>query len=163
MNLDPRVRSTEKLTPRHPLPHVSRRALGRVKDWMPPPERCPYCDGRVRLVDNAEIYRGRSYGDWPYAYLCKPCDAFVGLHPDTDLPLGTMANGELRHARKTAKSLWMDVTKAAGLNRTKAYAWLAEQMNIPKAECHFGHFDLKRAKQALSACELASSMSSGRF
>lgn len=163
MNLDPRVRSAEKLTPRHPLPHVSRRALGRVKDWMPPPERCPYCDGRVRLVENSEIYRGRSYGDWPYAYLCKPCDAFVGLHPDTDLPLGTMANGQLREARKLAKSLWIDMTKAAGLSRAQAYAWLAERMNMPKADCHFGHFDLKRAAQALAVCERATSMSGGRF
>src|SRR5690606_31465936 len=97
-SVDPRAYSEGKLVPPAPLPYISRQALHRVKDWMPPPSCCPYCGGPVRLVKNCEIYRGRAYGAWPYAYWCQPCDAFVGLHPETDLPLGTLADRELREA-----------------------------------------------------------------
>lgn len=153
MSLDPRAHSKERITPPHPLPVVSRHALRRVKDWMPPPTCCPYCDGKVELVNNSEIYRGRSFGDWPYAYLCRPCDAFVGLHPATDLPLGTMADKELREARKSAKHLWQRVSSVEGMPRNQAYTWLAQRMQIPKAECHFGHFDLERCEQAFKVCD----------
>lgn len=153
-SVDPRAYSEHKLVPPAPLPHVSRHALRRVKDWMPPPTCCPYCDGPVRLVVNSEIYRGRAYGDWPYAYLCRPCDAFVGLHPETDLPLGTLANRELREARKVAKRLWSMVASAERMDRTQAYAWLAKRMRIPPAECHFGHFNLQRAALAFNICDL---------
>lgn len=153
MTLDPRAFSAERIAAPAPLPHVSRKALRRVKDWMPVPACCPYCKGAVRLVNNSEIYRGRSYGDWPYAYWCQPCDAMVGLHPDTDLPLGTMADKDLREARKDAKSLWQRVQSMHGWSRGKAYSWLAEQMKIPKSECHFGHFDEDRAGQAWQVCE----------
>lgn len=150
---DPRANSPEKIVPPAPLPVVSRHALRRVKDWMPPPTCCPYCNGPVRLVNNSEIYRGREYGDWPYAYWCQPCDAMVGLHPATDLPLGTMADKELRDARKEAKSLWQRVSSIEGMSRNQAYEWLAKKMGIPKQECHFGHFDLERCEIAYSVCD----------
>ena len=152
-SVDPRAYSEGKLVPPAPLPYISRQALRRVKDWMPPPSCCPYCGGPVRLVKNCEIYRGRAYGAWPYAYWCQPCDAFVGLHPETDLPLGTLADRELREARKDAKRLWQRVASIEGLDRKAAYAWLAERMGIPARECHFGHFDLERAALAFNVCD----------
>ncbi|MFG8677889.1 zinc-finger-containing protein [Pseudomonas aeruginosa] len=87
--IDPRANSPEKLVPPAPLPHVSRGALKRIKHPQPIPTGCPHCGGLVRLVSNRVIY-GREYGDWPYAYACTGtgCGAYVGLHPDTDVPLG---------------------------------------------------------------------------
>lgn len=149
---DPRCHSAERIQPPHPLPHVSRRALRRVKDRVEPPTCCPYCSGSVELVRNDTIY-GRAYGDWPYAYLCRACDAFVGLHPETDLPLGTLANRELREARKRSKSLWQAITRMKQLNRNDAYRWLAERMGIAKQDCHFGHFDLERCQKAFTVCQ----------
>ena len=153
MPVDPRAHQKERIAAPHPLPVVSRHALRRVKDWMPPPTACRYCGGKVELVENSEIYRGRSYGDWPYAYLCRPCDAFVGLHPATDLPLGTLADKSLREARKDAKHLWQRVGSVLGLDRNQAYQWLADQMQIPKQECHFGHFDEERCALAWKVCD----------
>lgn len=145
--VDPRAASQEKIVPPAPLPYVSRRALARVKNPIPAPTCCPYCSGPVELVNNSAIYR-REYGDWPYAYLCRPCDAYVGLHPDTDIPLGTLANADLRKARKDSKTLfhaWMD---ANGLSRKAAYQWLAEHLGISVGECHFGWFDVERCSAA---------------
>lgn len=147
-NLDPRAASPERITPPEPLPHVSRRALMRVKDWMPPPDQCPYCTGPVELVNNSAIYYGKSYGKWPYVYRCKPCDAYVGLHPDTDLPLGTLADSPTREARKKAKAEFFRVMKQMNWGRSKAYAWLSSELGIPKSQTHFGMFDVETSNRA---------------
>lgn len=145
--LDPRSKSKERIVPPEPLPFVSRKALGRVKDWMAPPSECPYCDNPVELVNNSQIYT-RSYGDWPYVYWCRPCDAYVGLHPQTDLPLGTLADAALRDARKQSKREFLRVSKKLGMGRSTAYTWLAQRMEIDKKLCHFGMFDGKQCLRA---------------
>lgn len=149
LSIDPRAKSADKLVPPSPLPHVSRRALGRVKDRIEAPTTCPHCTGTVELVSNAEIYGGREYGDWPYAYLCRGCDAYVGLHPDTDLPLGTLAGKELREARKSVKPGFMRICQERfGGDRSAAYSWLAERMGIEAKACHFGFFDENQCHSA---------------
>lgn len=152
MAVDPRAHSKARIVPPEPLPVISRRALARVRNWLPPPEECPYCKRRVSLVRNDAIY-GKTYGDWPYAYHCRPCDAMVGLHPGTDIPLGTLANRALRTARAKNKQLFYGMMKARGFTRSQAYEWLALQMGIPQEECHFGWFDLKRCEQAGEICK----------
>lgn len=150
--IDPRANSPQRIVPPAPLPVVSRHALRRVKDALPIPTTCNCCSGTcVQLVEHAEIYGGRSFGDWPYAYLCRDCGAYVGLHRATDLPLGTLADKPLRDARKTCKEpfelIWRD-----HMTRVEAYAWLAKQLGIPGEQCHFGMFDIDRCNQAFIAC-----------
>lgn len=149
---DPRAHSTEKLATTPPLPLISRRALRRCVDALPPPESCRYCGGAVELCDNSEIYK-KSYGEWPYCYLCRACDAYVGLHPFTDLPLGTMADKDLRQARKNGKNSFYALIKKNNWNRKKAYAWLAKAMGISPAECHWGMFEVEQCEQAQHLCE----------
>lgn len=81
--------------------NISKSATKRVKDPLPVPT-CN-CFGKIELVNNSEIY-GREYGKWPYAYLCRGCLSYVGLHPFTDIPLGILANAELRESKKRNKS-----------------------------------------------------------
>lgn len=147
--IDPRSASSEKIVPPEPLPYVSRKALKRVKNPIPAPTECPYCTGPVALVENSVIYWGKTFGEWPYAYRCKPCDAYVGLHPDTDIPLGTLADKSLREDRKWAKNLFHELMKKRRWERTAMYEWLAEEMKIPVGECHFGWFD---SETCLKAC-----------
>lgn len=141
MPIDPRCNTPEPIPAPAPLPYVSREALKRVKDPLPPPIACRYCNGQVRLVQNAVIYKGRSYGKWPYVYLCNGCWAYIGLHPDTDIPLGTLANRALRDARNRTKAIFQNYLSDAGMSRTTAYRWLADQMGIEVSSCHFGWFE----------------------
>ncbi len=137
--VDPRALCTAKLHAPHHLPYVSRRALKRVKDRLDPPTRCNLCDNPVRLAKNREIYNGQDYGDWPFVYLCCGCAAYVGLHPDTDLPLRTLADRETREARKLAKNEFHRVSrKMFGSDRKEAYAWLAQTLEIDPRYAHFG-------------------------
>ena len=103
-------------------------------------------------MHHKEIY-GLSYGVWPYAYQCTSCKAHVGVHPSTNLPLGTLADHALRESRIASKDLFQRVLKVRGLSRTRGYQWLASGMEIPKESCHFGWFELKDCERAKSICE----------
>lgn len=153
MPIDARANSEELLTPPAPLPHISRRALKRVHNPLPAPSFCRYCGDNVGLVENSVIYRGRSYGEWPYAYLCFGCGAYVGIHPHTDIPLGTLADPALRQARNTSKAAFHKLKDVRGLSRSNAYAWLAREMKIEVDVCHFGWFEHQDCALALSICQ----------
>lgn len=134
------------------LPYVSAKAVLKVKDRLPIPTKCHYCGGEVRLASNKEIYNGTEYGSWPYIYLCDCCKSYVGLHPQTHLPLGTLADGRTRGARKQ-KLLFLDlVQEHFGGDRAAGYAWLADQMGIPVSQCHWGMFDVEQCNVAAAIC-----------
>lgn len=132
-------------TPQNP----SRKAVKRVANPLPVPTTCHYCGGDVKCDHHNDVY-GQEYGDWPWMYRCQntACGAYVGLHQFTNIPLGTLANKALRDARHTAKNLFNPIwqgfkyVERRRIARTKAYEWLAGQLNIPTAECHFAWFDL---------------------
>lgn len=149
-------------TPRHDHPLAingktpwvpSRSACERVKDKLPVPTECPHCRSSVDIVHNSEIY-GRAYGEWPWAYQCCCCEAYVGMHPFTNLPLGTLATAEMRHARKAAKAYFNKLHEGynATMDRSEAYAWLAAQLGMPVSQCHFGLFDVDMANRAGQIC-----------
>lgn len=142
-------KATGPKTPWNP----SRKATARVKDPLPAPTTCPHCSSPVELCSNAKIY-GREYGDWPWAYRCtsSDCDAYVGIHPFTNIPLGTLATRPIREARKAAKATFNPIWARKYMTRSEAYAWLAGELGIPVGECHIGWFDVDQCKQVELAC-----------
>lgn len=123
---------------------------------------CPYCGNKTEYVDSAVIY-GKSYG---MIYLCKPCDAYVGVHRGSDKSLGRLANKELREAKKEAHYHFDKIAKTGLINkiwnefipdisnRNKAYLWLSKQMGIDKERCHIGMFDVEQCKKVIEICTL---------
>jgi len=118
-------------------------------DIIETPTRCRYCAGKVVYVDNKEIY-GRSYGSWPYAYSCTSCDAYVGVHPGTTVPLGTLADKETRQARKDVKPAFNRLWQEGDMTRSQAYKRLAGKMDIPTNHCHISWFDSDQCYKALA-------------
>jgi hypothetical protein len=120
-------------------------------DKYPIPKNCPYCDGQVIFTSNAAIY-GREYGGGR-CYKCTCCDAYVGTHGQSNIPLGRLANRELRELKKECHALFDPVWKKnKNINREHAYGRLANKLDISINECHFGWFDkemLLRAKTIL--------------
>jgi len=134
-------------------------ARQRVNDPIPIPTTCPNCGAEVKLVKNSEIYNGREFGKWPYAYLCvdrENCNSYVGLHPGTDIPLGVLADDATRLARRKAKEYFQPLWRGKRTRfreRTEAYQWLADELGIPFEECHFGWFDEDMAVRAERICK----------
>ncbi|WP_258257076.1 DUF3268 family zinc-finger domain-containing protein [Pseudomonas chlororaphis] len=122
-----------------------------MKNPLPVPTECRYCAGHVELVNNSTIY-GREFGEWPYAYRCDDCGAYVGLHPSTDIPLGTLATAQLRKDRNLSKDMFHKVKERRGFTRSLAYEWLAGKMGIPVGQCHFGWFDQDECALAMGHC-----------
>lgn len=114
---------------------------------------CPYCGKRAEFVDSAEVYHGRSYG---MIYLCRPCDAYVGCHGNGkgDSPKGRLANAELRRWKIAAHNAFDPLWKFGPFwgRRNSAYAWLAEQMGLPKEKTHIGMFDVAECQQVIQIC-----------
>lgn len=108
---------------------------------------CPYCGRVAKYVDSSVIYYGHSYG---MAYLCRPCNAYVGVHSGTDRPKGSLANAELLGWRKATHArfdpLWRD---GPFKKRNAAYRWLSEQMKLPIEQTHIGMFTVEQCKAAL--------------
>lgn len=140
--------STEVKTPANP----SRSSTARVKNPLPVPTECCCCRQPVRIATHQEIY-GRDYSDWPYMYYCDGCGAYVGLHPFTAIPLGTLANKATRDARKHCKKPFELLWRGGRMTRSEAYQWLARRLNIPPEECHFGWFDAERCQRARQLCD----------
>jgi len=145
---------SKQVTPWNP----SRKATARVKNPLPPPTECPHCFdhstgkpyGNIDIVNNEEIY-GRSYGEWPWVYQCQQCEAYVGIHPFTNIPLGTLADGPTRQARKRCKEPFENLHRSGRMTRREAYQQLADKMGIPVERCHFGWFDIDQCNQAAEA------------
>lgn len=133
---------------------VYKAALARVKNPLPIPTICPNCSGPVAMQSNSVVYR-REFGEWPFLYRCQDdkCDSYVGLHPKTDIPLGTLANKATRDARKAAKALLIPMWEEQGRDRSEVYAWLAKEMGIePVEHCHIGWFNIEQCNQVIKIC-----------
>ena len=113
----------------------------------PIPAVCNYCESDVVYTSNAEIY-GREYGNGK-CYKCTKCDAYVNVHNGTDIPMGRLANKELRELKKKCHFLFDPVWKNVRLTRSAAYQRLAKLIGIPPGECHFGWFDKDLLERSL--------------
>lgn len=137
------------------LRHLTGEDHGPFSVECPP---CTYCQNPSRLMDGREIaatYAGRAF------FKCDPCDAWVGVYPGSNLrPKGRFANKFLRREKKEAFGALDRVTRIRmqlfSTNydhaRTKTYGWLAEQMMIPKYDCHINNFDEEQCKQTVVIC-----------
>ena len=110
---------------------------------------CDYCDSVAKLVIGKEIYPHRRDLHNKRFWQCKPCNAYVGCHPNTDKPLGRLANAELRQVKINAHSVFDTIWKSGEMSRTKAYKWLADKLNIKDSECHIGMFDIEKCKDVV--------------
>lgn len=130
------------------------------------PPTCPYCNAPAIYA----FYPGSFVKPYPYhrdygpVWMCPQDSAWVGCHPD-GRPLGRLADKALRDAKIEAHRAF-DILcenwplaypehvredgqepvdpkvfkKVRGAMKSRAYRWLAEQLDIPVAECHVGMF-----------------------
>jgi hypothetical protein len=74
-------------------------------------------------------------------YRCNPCDAYVGCHPGTDKPLGSLANRNLRNQRQQAHAVFDRIWKEGFKTRSQAYTWLGKKLKLTWKQFHIALFD----------------------
>jgi hypothetical protein len=121
---------------------------------------CDYCGQPATLVGGDVIYPHRSDLRDKNFWRCVPCAAWVGCHPKNarekglgtgSVPLGRLANGELRRAKSAAHAVFDQLWRSKRMGRREAYGWLAEQLGVPQSECHIGMMDVDQCKAVVAA------------
>ncbi len=107
--------------------------------------KCPYCNKQANWVSNEKIY-GRRYGKSYMAWWCDPCNAYVGCHCNTKIPLGTMANKELREWRMKAHQKIDPLWTSKQLSRKEVYQKLKDYFG---REIHIGETDIETCKEII--------------
>lgn len=126
----------------------------RIKNPLPIPTQCDNCASlNIAFVGNEKLY-GKPHGPWPYCYLCSDCGAAVGCHPNTEIPLGRMADKKTRQLRARAHAVFDPIWRSQAMTRSEAYNMLARHLNIPPQDCHISqlnqaqlHFVIKQCKE----------------
>lgn len=104
------------------------------------PARCPYCGGRVELRSADGIYHENAHNAMLYVCTNYPeCDAYIRVLPGTTIPVGTMANRQLRSLRRQAHESFDLLHKNGIMTKEDAYCWLAGMLGAPLSQAHIGY------------------------
>lgn len=123
------------------------------------PPACGYCKQPAALTTGAVLYPGKPKLAALRFWHCEPCGAWVGCHPaaqnggmgDGTVPLGSLANPELRRWRTTAHQLFDELWQSKEMSRAEAYAWMARRLRLRPDQCHIGSFDVALCKALVEA------------
>lgn len=118
---------------------------------------CPYCKQVSDVVTGEVIYPHRPDLRSKTFYICPKCMAYVGCHPGTGRPLGSLANEETRTARARVHALFDPIWKSGAMSRKKAYKMLADALDVKKVDCHIGLMSkevCEKAEKIISKFEL---------
>lgn len=115
---------------------------------------CPHCGALAVVRPAAEIYHDANRTD--ELYVCKnypACNSYVGMHPGTRIPLGMMANGNLRSLRIKAHRKFDQIWQNGIMTRDDAYLWMADSFGMTLRDAHIAKFGEYRCKELIEKCE----------
>lgn len=101
--------------------------------------RCPYCGSTTVYRSATGIYLENTKD--VMLYVCKnypACDAYVQTQKGTAIPLGTMANRELRALRAEAHRQFNKLYMQNYMTKAEAYDWLSSVLGVPLTQAHIG-------------------------
>ena len=102
--------------------------------------KCPYCGSAVHLRSADGIYRENSGNTRLYVCSKYPmCDSYVRVHPGTTVPVGSLANAQLRALRTTAHKHFDKLHETGIMSKKEAYGWLAFMLQSPLSQAHIGY------------------------
>lgn len=113
---------------------------------------CPYCGSLAMLRPASAIHGLSDISAGTYLYVCRrwpACDAYVTADRRTKQPLGTLANGDLRHKRILAHHALHSVQTQLGMSRDQSYRWLQTQMGLPGDQVHIAKCGDYRCEQII--------------
>jgi len=115
---------------------------------------CPYC-GSPALLRPGSTVHGDSAVAGRYLYVCSrwpACDSYVSAHKKDRRPMGTLANGSLRHKRILAHRAFEGYRKDHHMEKRAAYLWLQTRLGLDSSEAHIGMFSEQMCERVISLC-----------
>ena len=122
-----------------------------------PTVRCPYCKAKATLHPASYVFGDAVLSD-NLLYVCDrypACDSYVGAHRKTKLPMGTLADGDLRNKRIMAHKAFNWLWESGLMTRTQAYKWMQAKLGMRSEHAHIAKFDHYMCDQLISICTQA--------
>ena len=119
--------------------------------------RCPYCGAKATLRPSSAVYGDAAKTDG-FLYVCDrypKCDAYVAAHRKSRLPMGTLANGDLRHKRIEAHKAFDWMWKSGLMSKRQAYKWMQAKLGLSEEQAHIAKFGEYMCGQLIDACAQA--------
>lgn len=117
--------------------------------------KCPYCGAQAVLRPACAVH-GKRAKPGQYLYVCARypiCDAYVGAHAKSLLPMGTLANGDLRHKRILAHKAFDQFQALGRMEKWQAYKWLQAKFSLRIDQAHIAKFSEYMCDQLIAACQ----------
>ena len=120
--------------------------------------KCPYCGSRALLRPASVVYGEKAADPAAPYYVCArfpACDAYVAAHKKNCLPMGTLANGDLRHKRILAHRALKELQSFRHMEKWAAYLWLQGKLGLNEEQAHIGLFSGQMCDMVVSLCRQA--------
>ena len=95
--------------------------------------KCPYCHAHASLRPASLVYGSTPQTRGKFLYVCDrwpACNAYVSAHERTLLPMGTLANGDLRHKRILAHRALKKLQQDCHMEKWEVYIWLQAKLGL---------------------------------
>ena len=121
--------------------------------------KCPYCGSRAYLRPSSVVYGDHTDDAGAKLYVCArypACDAYVSAHDRTHRPMGTLANGDLRHKRILAHRALEQLRQSRHMEKWEVYIWLQAKLGLDERQTHIGQFSEWMCDEVVRICRQAS-------
>lgn len=118
--------------------------------------KCPYCGSAAVLRKASYVYGDKAIEK--HVYVCSEypvCNSYVGVHENTLLPKGTLANGDLRNKRIRAHKTFELIWESGIMKKSEAYRWMQYKFGLTSRQAHIGLFSEYMCEQVIFECEKA--------
>ena len=116
---------------------------------------CPNCGAKATLHPASFVY-GNDCGTYKYLYVCDrypACNSYVAAHRTTRLPLGSLADGDLRHKRIQAHRAFDRLWRSGLMTKKEAYQWVQTEFGLHEEQAHIAQFGAYMCDRLICACE----------
>ena len=118
------------------------------------PFRCPHCGAAMILRPASEIYHDAKTNRKLYVCHNYPvCNTYVAAHPNTDMPMGIPADGNLRNLRIQAHRKFDRIKKCGLMTRENACRWFADSLGLSLRDAHIGMCGEYRCRELIKLCD----------
>lgn len=114
-----------------------------IRGFIGRPE-CPYCREPAYLTHTYDSIR-KSRRIWA----CRKCDARVNTHPNSVVPMGTLANAELRRRREQAHDAFDPLWRSGRMTRGEAYQVMQVLMGKSEHDAHIAMLTLEECERLI--------------
>lgn len=116
---------------------------------------CPYCHSKAFLRPASAVYGKKNDNPAAKVYVCArfpACDSYVAAFPDSNRPMGTLADKTLRRKRCQAHRAFDRLWKSGLMTRQEAYRLMQLHFGIPSEDAHIAKFDTDRCDRLIRFC-----------